>query len=563
MPEFSADAVGLLDEVTLLNRAIYGGRDSLRNKFVNDYDAVRDPDKVDHRGALSVYDRYDLYLAEFGFKTLTSSDLGFAADAISASETTDGLDHNYTYVGGLYRNNYVSNGVAETPFTAAGAVALTTLKENETGNTLYLTFRGTDADGPLADGEAGTSTGLKRYYGQLRELIDQVYAYASNPDNDVTEVVVSGHSLGGAIADIFALYDGKRFAEIDGVKLSVVALASSGIDPRLLSTMPGYDRDMVEIGRHGKITLDTPDWYFQYDQAEDIVRNPGEYDSHRHVMEDPRQAFITGIAVGSLRDHLHFQDNRLTFQTPVIDQYAIARDVPSYFLANHYSDFYELIGTEFSKAWPVAGTMADGWASDMEFDRYIALFGYSNALGMTRGDNNVNGWGVSEDNKVSYVGSHLDMFVLGLSGRDKIRTGEGDDFISGGSGDDRIRGGAGDDHLLGDIGRRAGDDRLIGGLDNDLLEADRGNDRLSGGLGADIFRIFANNGRDSIDDFSGVGGDGDVIDLTAIDCIEDWASLEARISVGPRGLVIDLGRDDQLVLKGLGLCDISEADFLL
>jgi hypothetical protein len=34
-------------------------------------------------------------------------------------------------------------------------------------------------------------------------------------------------------------------------------------------------------------------------------------------------------------------------------------------------------------------------------------------------------------------------------------------------------------------------------------------------------------------------GDGDVIDLTAIDCIDDWASLEARISVGPRNLVID------------------------
>ena len=557
--EFTADAVDLLDEVTLLNRTIYGGRDSLRNTFVNDYDAARDPDKVGHRGALSVYDRYDTYLSNFGFKTLTSEDLGFAADAISASETTDGLDHNYTYVGGLFRNNYVSDGLTETPFTAAGAVALTTLKENETGNTLYLTFRGSDADGPRADGEAGTSAGLKRYYGQLRELIDQVYAYASNPDNDVTEVVVSGHSLGGAIADIFALYDGKRFAEIDGVKLSVVALGSSGIDPRLLAAMPGYDQDMVEIGRRGAITLNTPGWYFQYDQAKDIVRNPDQYDNFRHASEDPGHAFLTSIALGTLRDHLHFEDNRLTFQTPVIDQYAISRNLSSNFLANHYADFYELIGTEFSKAWPVASVTH----GDMEFDRFIALFGESSALRLVRGDNNVNGWGVSEDNKVSYIGSHLDLFVLGFSGRDKIRTGEGDDFISGGIGNDKIRGGAGDDHLLGDIGDNMGDDRLIGGLGDDVLDADRGNDRLSGGEGADIFRIFARNGRDKIDDFSGVDGDGDVIDLTAIDCIDDWASLEARISVGPRNLVIHFGGDDKLVLKGLGLCDISEADFLL
>lgn len=553
--QFSADAVGLLDEITLLNRAIYGGQDAFRQIFLNDYDAARDPDKVGSRASLHVYDRYDDYLANFGFTTLNSDDLGFAPEQVSASETDAGLDHNFTYAGGLFRNNYVSNGLTETPFTAAGAVALTTLKANDTGNTLYLTFRGTDADGPLADGEAGTSAGLKRYYGQLRELIDQVYAYAGDPDHDVTEIVVSGHSLGGAIADMFALYDGKRFAELDGVKLSVVALASSGIDPALLAAMPGYDHDMVEIGRRGAVTLKTPDWYFQYDQAKDIVRNPDQYDSRRHVSEDPQQAFITGIGVGMIRDHLHFEDNRLRFETPLIDQYAISKNLETNFLVNHYADFYELIGTEFSKAWPDVG--------DMEFDRFIALFGTSAAVKNTRGDNNVNGWGVPEDNKVSYLGSHFDLFVLGFSGRDIIRTGAGDDFISGGAGNDRLRGGAGDDHLIGDIAGRRGDDRLIGGLGDDTLVADRGRDRLSGMEGADTFRILANNGRDWIFDFSGAAGDGDKIDLTAVDCIDDWASLEAHIVEGRRNLAIELGHDDVLILKGLSRADISETDFLL
>lgn len=551
--QFAANAVNLLDDVTLLNRAIYGSPDGLRSKYLDDYDAARDPDKVGNREALFVYDRYDAYLKDHGYETLTSADLGFAASAISASETSDGLDHNYTYVGGLYRNNYVSDGGTETAFSGAGAVAMTALKENDTGNTLYLTFRGTDADGPMADGEAGTAAGLKRYYGQLRELIDKVYDYVSDPGNDVTEFVVSGHSLGGAIADIFALYDGARFADIDGVKLSVVALASSGVAPDLLTLMPGYDADMVEIGNGGAISFKTPDWYFQYDQAEDIVRNPDEYDSARHFSEDPTQAIVTGVSVATLRDHVHFEDNRLTFETPLIDQYEVSKDLETTFLVNHYADFYELIGTEFSKAWPLVG--------DMAFERFVALFGESDAVKGTPGDNNVNGWGVSSDSKVDYSGSALDQFVLGFSGTDVITTGTGSDFISGGAGNDRVLGGDGDDHLLGDIKGKAGNDYLAGGSGDDTLDADRGDDRLTGGDGADLFRILRNNDRDVITDFS--LDDGDVIDLTAIRGIDDWLALQAQMDFHRNKVVIEFEAGDILVIKGPEISGIAELDFLL
>jgi Ca2+-binding RTX toxin-like protein len=550
--QLSADAVGLLDDVTLLNRAIYGGPDGLRSKFLDDYDSSRDPDKVGNREALFVYDRYDAYLRDYGFTTLTSDDLGFAANEISASETSDGLDHNYTYAGGLFRNNYVSEGGNETAFTGAGAVAMTTLKENDTGNTLYLTFRGTDADGPLADGEAGTAAGQKRYYGQLRELIDQIYDYVSNADNDVTEVVLSGHSLGGAIADIFALYDGARFADIDGVKLSVVALASAGIAPDLLTQMAGYDDDMVEVGNGGAISLKTPDWYFQYDQAEDIVRNPDQYDSARHFSEDPTQALVTGVSVATLRDHLHFDDNRLTFETPLIDQYAISKNLETTFLVNHYADFYELIGTEFSKAWSLVG--------EQPFGRFVALFGESDAVKGTPGHNNVNGWGVSSDSKVDYTASGLDQFVLGFSGIDKISTGSGDDFISGGAGDDRIFGGDGADHLLGDIKGKSGNDRLAGGSGDDTLDADRGNDRLRGDEGADLFRIGRNNDHDVITDFSLT--DGDMIDLTALKGIDGWLDLDGKIEFQRNKLIIEFSDADMLVIKGAEISDISELAFL-
>lgn len=549
--QFSADSTNVLADAVLLNRAIYGGPDALSRKFLNDYDASRDPNAVGNRAALFVYDRYDDYLKTFGFDTLSSSDLGFAAGEIGASETDAGLDCNYTYEGGLFRNNYRAD--TDMAFTQAGAVAMTNLKDNGDGKTLYLTFRGTDADGPLVDGEAGTAVGQMRYYQQLRDLIDQVYDYVSDPTHDVSKVVVSGHSLGGTVADLFALYDGARFDAIDGVDLQVIALASAGVAPDLLALMPGYDTDMVTVGPGG-ISLHTPDWYFQYDQSEDIVRNPDRYDAARHASEDPFQAFITGIAVGLLQDHVHFEDNRLSFETPLIDQYEISKNLSTNFLVNHYADFYELIGSEFAKAWPLAG--------EMNFDAFIALFGVSDAVRHTPGHNNVNGWGVGADSAVDYSARVDDLFVLGFSGKDEIRTGIGADFIAGGQGKDRLLSGGGDDFLLGDIRGRKGDDVLKAGAGDDILAGGRGADRLAGQAGADTFVFATRNGHDTIIDFSGEAGEGDTIDLTGLRGIADWADLVADHLVYARGKAfIEVGHN-VIVLNHVLDGDLAEQDFL-
>ncbi len=94
-------AATLLADVTLLNRAVYGGDDDLLPQFRDDYQPARDPDNVGTRSALNVYDRYDLYLKQFGFRTLSSAELGFTAAQVSASETSDGLYKNFTYAGDL------------------------------------------------------------------------------------------------------------------------------------------------------------------------------------------------------------------------------------------------------------------------------------------------------------------------------------------------------------------------------------------------------------------------------------------------------------------------------
>jgi Ca2+-binding RTX toxin-like protein len=105
-----------------------------------------------------------------------------------------------------------------------------------------------------------------------------------------------------------------------------------------------------------------------------------------------------------------------------------------------------------------------------------------------------------------------------LSGGNDIYRGRGglaDGEIDGGGGDDLLVGGQEDDDLYGRDGR----DTLRGGGGEDTIYGGTGGDRLAGGAGRDIFLYLSRaessvgTNRDTILDF----GDGDVIDLSAID----------------------------------------------
>ncbi|WP_292327959.1 DUF5801 repeats-in-toxin domain-containing protein [Mesorhizobium sp.] len=77
------------------------------------------------------------------------------------------------------------------------------------------------------------------------------------------------------------------------------------------------------------------------------------------------------------------------------------------------------------------------------------------------------------------------------------------DTLSGNGGNDILQGFAGADILNGG----ANDDLLIGGL---------GQDTMTGGAGADTFKLDGLDINDLIVDYSGIGGQGDKIDLTAL-----------------------------------------------
>ncbi len=98
----------------------------------------------------------------------------------------------------------------------------------------------------------------------------------------------------------------------------------------------------------------------------------------------------------------------------------------------------------------------------------------------------------------------FDVATLGTKGADIFdysREKHLDVYIHGGLGDDRLIGGAGDDHPVGGVG----DDVLIGHAGNDLLVGSLGNDRVRGGAGDDTAVIFLDtDGADTTDLGSGL-----------------------------------------------------------
>ncbi len=128
------------------------------------------------------------------------------------------------------------------------------------------------------------------------------------------------------------------------------------------------------------------------------------------------------------------------------------------------------------------------------------------------GDDYLNG-GDGDDYLDGEAGSDI---LSGGGGNDQLQGGEGADQVSGGDGDDYLDGEQGDDVLVGDSGRDTlfggdGNDVLSGEAGDDVLDGEQAADQLAGGDGADT--VYGGEGNDLLwgqanDDYLD-GGDGD------------------------------------------------------
>ncbi|MBU1001882.1 MAG: calcium-binding protein [Proteobacteria bacterium] len=103
--------------------------------------------------------------------------------------------------------------------------------------------------------------------------------------------------------------------------------------------------------------------------------------------------------------------------------------------------------------------------------------------------------GSQEDTMSGGSGSDI---MYGGSGDDIMNGDAGDDIMNGGSHNDTMSGGAGNDYMDGG----SWDDTMTGGDGNDTMHGGSGNDLLTGGAGSDVFVFGANEGSDTITDFT-------------------------------------------------------------
>lgn len=407
-------------------------------------------------------------------------------------------------------------------FDAQGLLAV------KDGNTLVLAFRGTDGMDPaVEDGQAFTGYAIAANYKAFRPLINAAYDYmAAHPE--ITDLVVSGHSLGGAMADVFALKDAARFRELRPDGVTIVSLGSSGVPPDLPVFMGGLDPDAavvlkktIEIAPFITIkvpyidSLILPADYISISNTEDRVHFPNNYPD---VPEAPGLAPIL-----TLKSNLQFGGD-LLFNLPNIDN----TDVQYHDVIEHPFDFRGM-GAEHNSA--LLWTNLQGLVNDGLFKNYL---NHSIIIGVT--DYNTvpdfNGTPIAlfegyidldnpsdanDRGARTLTGTARGDYILGLSGHDRLSGLAGNDLLSGGDGDDVLLGGDGRDILLGGMGT----DTLFGGF---------GADRF---VFTDVAESVRGSARDVIREFS--IAEGDRINLRAIDAMESVVGNQEFTFIGQAG----------------------------
>ncbi len=222
---FATQAENLLAG-TFLARAVYGAEYIASEFWVGGDDDAEKAD--DYRGYVE---------SQGDWQVLDASDLSTFNDR--------GGDAGFT-ANGLYDARVLTDSTSS--FDAQGLLAV------KDGNTLVITFRGTDGKDPAVEtGQAFTGYGLAQHYKGFKPLINAALDYLkAHPE--ITDVVVSGHSLGGAVADVFTLVDADRFEAVRPGHVTIVSLASSGVPPDLANYITGIDPSAATIV--DKVVLD-------------------------------------------------------------------------------------------------------------------------------------------------------------------------------------------------------------------------------------------------------------------------------------------------------------------
>jgi Ca2+-binding RTX toxin-like protein len=446
---------------------------------------------------------------------------------------------------------------------------------------LVIAFRGSDETGD----QLATINNQSGYFDAYRNFLDAALLYAADPANGVTQILVTGHSLGGVMAEWFA---NEYAAEVSALELPV-SIATFGSPGTSISTPPtvlaqsivhfGHTGDQIfehqgtvggflaGLSRQGtSIEIDLPNVnandprlnFFEHDMFLYQRSAPAIANSYfgQQLLDDPAShRIIVDTVISAADDQITLDFSSRTVPLAIIGDSGV--------IAPGFDDS-DIIQGGSAGDWIDGGNGNDILYGNSGNDALFGGVGNDLLLGgpgndtMTGGIGNDIYWlNQSGDIIVENGGEGTDavnVFVSGYTLADNVEDGwlVAAGTLTGNGLANMLNGSAGNDILYGN----SGNDALIGGAGNDLLLGGTGNDTMIGGTGNDIY--WLNQSGDSIVENAGEGTDAVnvfVSGYTLADNVEDgW--LVAAGTLAGNGLANVLnGASGADVLNGAGGSD--------
>lgn len=340
------------------------------------------------------------------------------------------------------------------------------------GNTLAISFTGTE-DGAdiLTDIYNGGLTNFSTFYSKFDEFIQSVWTYYQSHAG-ITKILVTGHSLGGAMVEKFLNQYSEGNVDVVGVTFG---------SPGIINGVIGFPEPIATLPMSRILRLEhTNDWIVDL-TLESPLAISGELDLQ---VGRPEANIATELG---LAEH-----GKLIYQNTVDRIFGAAfADI----VLHNYETLKPIILDDTSKT-------TNGTAG---VDVILGGIGQDNIYGDESTDLLAGGGG-SDDlrgqggNDVLDGGASFD-FLYGGLGNDKLYGGDSFDYLYGEQNDDTVYGGAGNDQIYGDIGNdylkgESDGDTLDGGAGNDIIHGDGENDSISGGSDSD--QLYGGTGTDSL-----------------------------------------------------------------
>ena len=518
----------------------------------------------DHKAGAHTNDWWPLHSIQLGLDTFWSS---------------DGTD--YSFVNGVY--------TAENAILAANAHVY--FGQVDGKNTLAISFRGTDSVGDVADWPD-----FQTHYDRFEPLISAVNQYIS--DNAVEHVLVTGHSLGGSMAQMYMA------EHASDNRFQAVTFGSPGAegdlwDPRITNFAHAHDAVPLAAGAFRELVAikNVLAWIPNGLQPPIVtgIEKLIQFVETTTELEDYRQSGISLRVVRPDTDWLNVLDEhgKELYETTT----------------RELLPFYEIIEAEVAALNATAGSndfinIVAGTAGndDLQFDPATLEFagfadelflggdgddtitpgrGIDTIFGGKSGDTvqldgiigtnliakvqgnrievtKTNSLGTDESYKktlydIEFLSDDVMVYVTQLLGADSLiesasqtlETTEsvvrlvGDDsvIVGGTSGDDILLGSSGNDTLTGNDG----DDQVFGLAGNDILVGGAGNgdDTYDGGEGIDTLVYSSATGPVTVDLETGVASGDDIDDDIIID-IENVIGGSGNDQISGNGLANEL-----------------------